>query len=45
MFLVGDPRQSVYFFRDAEAELFPRVQNMGLEISEAFQRKRADDAL
>jgi ATP-dependent helicase/nuclease subunit A len=33
-FFVGDPRQSIYFFRDAEAELFPRVQNMGLEISE-----------
>lgn len=33
-FFVGDPRQSIYFFRDAEAELFPRVQNMGLEISD-----------
>jgi ATP-dependent exoDNAse (exonuclease V) beta subunit len=31
-FFVSDPRQSIYFFRDAEAELFPRVQNMGLEI-------------
>lgn len=31
-FFVGDPRQSIYFFRDAEAELFSRVKNLGLEI-------------
>ncbi|MGB6691397.1 MAG: UvrD-helicase domain-containing protein, partial [Terracidiphilus sp.] len=31
-FVVGDPMQSIYFFRDADAELFPRVRNLGLEI-------------
>lgn len=31
-FVVGDPMQSIYFFRDADAELFPRVENVGLEI-------------
>jgi ATP-dependent helicase/nuclease subunit A len=31
-FVVGDPMQSIYFFRDADAELFPRVQTAGLEI-------------
>jgi ATP-dependent exoDNAse (exonuclease V) beta subunit len=31
-FVVGDPLQSIYFFRDADAELFPRVQNCGLEM-------------
>ncbi len=31
-FVVGDPMQSIYFFRDADAELFPRVQIAGLEI-------------
>lgn len=31
-FVVGDPMQSIYFFRDADAELFPRVKNAGLEI-------------
>ena len=31
-FVVGDPMQSIYFFRDADAELFPRVQAAGLEI-------------
>jgi ATP-dependent helicase/nuclease subunit A len=31
-FVVGDPMQSIYFFRDADAELFPRVARTGLEI-------------
>jgi ATP-dependent exoDNAse (exonuclease V) beta subunit len=31
-FLVGDPMQSIYSFRDADAELFPRVKVLGLEI-------------
>ncbi len=31
-FVVGDPMQSIYFFRDADAELFPRVGRVGLEI-------------
>jgi len=31
-FVVGDPMQSIYFFRDADAELFPRVENIGLDI-------------
>jgi ATP-dependent exoDNAse (exonuclease V) beta subunit len=31
-FVVGDPMQSIYFFRDADAELFPRVRTAGLEI-------------
>ena len=34
-FLVGDPMQSIYFFRDADAELFPRVKTLGLEIPDA----------
>ncbi|MDR3737952.1 MAG: UvrD-helicase domain-containing protein [Terracidiphilus sp.] len=32
LFVVGDPMQSIYFFRDADAELFPRVRNVGLDI-------------
>jgi ATP-dependent exoDNAse (exonuclease V) beta subunit len=32
LFVVGDPIQSIYFFRDADAELFPRVRQFGLEI-------------
>ncbi|MGA3134751.1 MAG: UvrD-helicase domain-containing protein [Terracidiphilus sp.] len=31
-FVVGDPMQSIYFFREADAELFPRVKEVGLEI-------------
>ena len=31
-FVVGDPKQSIYFFRDADAELFPQVKAMGLKI-------------
>jgi ATP-dependent exoDNAse (exonuclease V) beta subunit len=34
-FAVGDPMQSIYFFREADAELFPRVRDMGLEIHDA----------
>jgi ATP-dependent exoDNAse (exonuclease V) beta subunit len=33
-FVVGDPMQSIYGFRDADAELFPRVEQFGLEIQE-----------
>ena len=31
-FVVGDPMQSIYGFRDADAELFPRVEELGLEL-------------
>jgi len=31
-FVVGDAMQSIYFFRDADAELFPRVESIGLDI-------------
>jgi ATP-dependent helicase/nuclease subunit A len=31
-FAVGDPMQSIYGFREADAELFPRVEKYGLEI-------------
>ncbi len=31
-FVVGDPMQSIYSFRDADAELFSQVKNKGLEI-------------
>ncbi|MGB0065878.1 MAG: UvrD-helicase domain-containing protein, partial [Terracidiphilus sp.] len=33
-FVVGDPMQSIYGFRDADAELFPRVESLGLEVPE-----------
>jgi ATP-dependent exoDNAse (exonuclease V) beta subunit len=32
LFVVGDHMQSIYSFRDADAELFPRVKNVGLEL-------------
>ena len=32
LFAVGDPMQSIYFFRDADAELFGRVRVNGLEV-------------
>lgn len=31
-FVVGDPMQSIYGFREADTELFPRVEQLGLEI-------------
>ena len=34
LFVVGDPMQSIYSFRDADAELFPRVRDFGLEVPE-----------
>ena len=34
IFVVGDPMQSIYSFRDAEAELFGRVKDMGFEFSD-----------
>ena len=33
-FVVGDPMQSIYFFREADAELFLRVKTAGLELSQ-----------
>ena len=33
-FVVGDPMQSIYLFRDADAELFGRVEQFGLEIED-----------
>ena len=31
-FVVGDPMQSIYGFREADAELFPRVEEVGFEV-------------
>jgi len=32
LFVVGDPMQSIYGFREADTELFPRAEQVGLEI-------------
>ncbi len=32
IFAVGDPMQSIYLFRSADAELFPRVRQIGLAL-------------
>ncbi len=33
LFIVGDPMQSIYFFRDADAELFIRLRDTGLDLA------------
>lgn len=38
-FVVGDPMQSIYLFREADAELFGRVERLGLEIEDDLPLK------
>ncbi|MGB6975405.1 MAG: UvrD-helicase domain-containing protein [Terracidiphilus sp.] len=35
LFVVGDPMQSIYSFREADAELFPQVRDRGLNLPNA----------
>ncbi|MGA9781078.1 MAG: UvrD-helicase domain-containing protein, partial [Terracidiphilus sp.] len=42
LFVVGDPMQSIYFFRDADAELFSRVQSIGLELADGERHTLGD---
>ena len=41
-FVVGDPMQSIYFFRDADAELFARIRDFGLDLNIGDQPLRFD---
>jgi ATP-dependent helicase/nuclease subunit A len=38
-FVVGDPMQSIYLFRQADAELFGRVEQLGLEFEDDLPLK------
>ena len=42
LFVVGDPMQSIYFFREADAELFARVQSLGLEFADGERHELGD---